>query len=194
MNPADLKWLASDPWLRYLDGKNSEYPVRALEAAFEQLRRRVQAMRRDLSTADTRASDAAQQFNPVATGTLVNLMLGGNDPGKDGNVLHSRVRYFDPERRRAGLPEDVAALVEKIGPEDVVLTLVNTNPVQARDVVVQTGGFAEHQCLSVTAAGRKAVVNASHFTVRLEPGTGDTLTLAMKRYANQPTAAFPWDR
>jgi hypothetical protein len=30
--------------------------------------------------------------------------------------------------------------------------------------------------------------------VRLAPGAGESLTVAMKRYANAPTAAFPWDR
>jgi hypothetical protein len=121
-------------------------------------------------------------------------MLGGNDPGKDGNVLHSRLRYFDPVRRRAGLPDDVAALVEKLRADDVVVTLVNTNPVQARDVVVQSGGFGEHQIISVEVAGKKAPLDASHFTVRLEAGSADTLTIAMKRYNNPPTAVFPWDR
>jgi len=32
------------------------------------------------------------------------------------------------------------------------------------------------------------------FTVQLAPGAGAKLTLAMKRYANPPTAKFPWDR
>jgi hypothetical protein len=194
MDPADLKWLTNDAWLRYLDGRNPDYPMRALEADFERLRRRLQAMRQDMNTADTRPSDGAQRFSPVATDTLVNLMLGGNDPGKDGNVLHSRVRYFDPERRRAGLPEDVAALVEKIGRDDVVLTLVNTSPVHAREVVVQTGAFAEHQCVSVEVGGKKAAIEATHFRVRLAPGAGDTITVTMKRYRNAPTATFPWDR
>jgi hypothetical protein len=121
-------------------------------------------------------------------------MLGGNDPGKDGNVLHSRVRYFDPDRRRAGLPEDIAALVQNILRDSVVLTLVNTSPVHARNVIVQSGGFAEHQALSVEVAGKKLALEASHFTVRLAPGAGDTMTITMKRYANQPTARFPWDR
>ena len=194
MDPADLKWLADDSWLRYLDGKNPDHPIRALEADFERLRRRMHAMRQDPRTADTMPSDGAQSFSPVSTDTLVNLMLGGNDPGKDGNILHSRVRYFDPERRRAGLPEDVAALVEKIRPNDVVLTLVNTSPIHTRDVVVQTGAFAEHQCVSVEAGGKTVAVDASHFSVRLAPGSGDSATITMKRYANQPTAAFPWDR
>jgi hypothetical protein len=76
----------------------------------------------------------------------------------------------------------------------VVVTLVNTNPVKGYDVVVQTGGFAEHQATSIEVGGKTVPVDASHFTVRLAPGTGDTMTIAMKRYANQPTAAFPWDR
>jgi hypothetical protein len=194
MDAADLKWIAEDPWIRYLEGKNSGHPLAAMQADFARIRQRVQGLREDPSTPDTRSSDHSQRFNPVYTATLVNLTLGGNEPGTDGNILHSRVRYFDPIRRRAGLPEDVAALVEKIRPEGVVLTLVNTNPVEGRMVVVQMGAYAEHRCVSVEAGGRKVDVEAPFFTVRLAPGAGETLTIAMKRYAQQPTAAFPWDR
>jgi hypothetical protein len=28
--------------------------------------------------------------------------------------------------------------------------------------------------------------------VQLEPGAGETLTIAMKRYANQPVLELPW--
>ena len=65
------------------------------------------------------------------------------------------------------------------------MTLVNVNPIETRDVIVQTGAYAEHQATQY---------NDSQFTIRLAPGAGDTLTIAMKRYANAPTAAFPWDR
>jgi hypothetical protein len=194
MDPADLKWLGDDPWLRYLDGKNPDHPVRALEADFDRLRRRMEMMRQDHRSPDTRPSDGAHGFIPISTETLVNQMLGGNDPGKDGNILHCRLRYFDPRRRRAGLPEDVAALVEKIRPNDVVLTLVNTSAIHAREIVIQAGAYAEHQCLSVEWGGKKAAVDATHFTVRMAPGSGGTMTITMKRYANQPIAAFPWDR
>ena len=71
-------------------------------------------------------------MNPVATEALINLTLGANDPNGSGHgplPLHAQVRHFDPDRRRAGLAEDVAALVEKITPEGVTLTLVNTHPV-----------------------------------------------------------------
>ena len=70
-------------------------------------------------------------MNPVATEALINLTLGANDPNGSGHgplPLHAQVRHFDPDRHRAGLAEDVAALVEKITPEGVTLTLVNTHP------------------------------------------------------------------
>ncbi len=185
MNNADRAKLDSDPWLRFLDGKDEGYPMRALQGDFERLRRRVLAMRADTSTPDTRPSDGAQRFSPVSTETLVNLMLGANEPGASGNVLHARLRYFDTAARRAGLPPDVAALVRRITADSVVVTLVNLNPVDARDVIVQTGAYAEHQATQY---------NDSQIRVHLAPGAGDTLTIAMKRYANAPTAAFPWDR
>jgi hypothetical protein len=194
MNDADLAHLEGDPWLRYLQGKDPAYPVKALAGEFERLRQRMAGMRADESTADTRPSDGAQRYSPVSTGTLVNLMLGGNDPGSSGNVLHARLRYFDPRLRRAGLPEDVAALVSAIQASDVTVTLVNTNPVREREVVVQLGAFAEHAGVAVSAGGKTTPLQGSHFTVRLAPGAGETLTIAMKRYANPPTAAFPWER
>jgi len=194
MNEADLAHLGGDPWLRYLQGKDAAYPAKALAGDFERLRRRVAGMRADDSTADTRPSDGAQRFNPVATDTLVNLMLGGNDPGSSGNVLHSRLRYFDPARRRAGLPEDVAALVSSIGAAEVVVTLVNTNQVRERDVVVQLGAFAEHSGVSITAGGKTVPLEGAAFTLRMAPGAGETVRIGMKRYANPPSAVFPWER
>ena len=65
--------------------------------------------------------------SPVAFEALANLTLGAANLYGSGDVLRSQVRYFDPERRRAGLAEDVAALVERIEPGSVTLTLVNTS-------------------------------------------------------------------
>ena len=88
----------------------------------------------------------------------------------------------------------VTKLVEKIRPNDIVLTLVNTNPTQARTVTVQMGAYAEHHCESVAAGGRTVAVDAPSFKVKLKPGAGETLTVSMKRYAHVPTLAFPWDQ
>jgi hypothetical protein len=133
---------------------------------------------------------------PVVTSvsSLHNLMLGANDPGSGGNVVHAQLRYFDAEERRPGLPRGVGALVEKVRPGGVTVVLVNTNPVESRELVVQTGAYAEHDAVSVTVDGKRIEVGDSKFTVRLDAGAGSRLSIQMKRYANQPTFAFPWDR
>ncbi len=191
MKPSDLEHLGSDPWIGYLLGKNPGYPETALRAEMERVRKQVQAIRQDTSTA-ARAADDPQKFNPFSTAALVNLTLGGNDPGSSGNILHSRVRYFDTGKRRAGLPEDVGALVEKLGPATLRLTLVNTNPKLARKLIVRMGAYGEHQCTSVTAGGKTVNVNDRQFTVELAPGAGETLNITMRRYVNQPILTAPW--
>jgi hypothetical protein len=104
------------------------------------------------------------------------------------------LRYFDPVRRRAGLPEDVAALVQKLSADEATLTLVNVNQLAARTVVVQAGGYGEHRFTQAVAGDQKVAVNGPSLTVRLEPGAGTRLVLRMRRYANPPRLAFPWDR
>lgn len=198
LEPRDLDRLPRRGWTGYLATGDPAYPLAALQAGLEQVRRAAARLRADTTTPDfpphtTRGANA----NPVATAALINLTLGGNDPNGSGHgplPLHTQVRHFDPDRRRAGLPEDVAALVERVRPEGITLTLVNTSPFHSRTVVVQMGGYAEHQAVSVTSGDRTVPVDASYFTVRLAPGAGETLTVAMRRYANQPTLAFPWDR
>jgi hypothetical protein len=121
------------------------------------------------------------------------LTLGGLPPGRDGGRLNARLRYFDPARKRAGLPEDVAALVSEMTDTVTAVTLVNLNPAP-RTVVVQGGAYGEHRIESVAtngANGKRIPVNGTAFTVTLAPGAGDKLTLTMKRYAETPTAAFP---
>lgn len=82
----------------------------------------------------------------------------------------------------------------RIGRHAWVEYLEGRNPGFPETVVVQGGGYGEHQILSAEVNGRSTPVNARDFTVNLAPGAGAKLTLAMKRYANTPTAKFPWDR
>jgi hypothetical protein len=156
--------------------------------------RRLAAMQTDPTTPETRLADNAMAFNPAAVGGLVQLMWGALVPGREGSLLSARLRYFDPVRRRAGVPDDVGALVSELTDDRTVVTLVNTSETTPRTVVVQGGGYGEHQILSADVNGRATSINARDFAVRLAPGAGAKLTLAMKRYANQPTAKFPWDR
>lgn len=193
MDRRDLDRIPMEGWIGFVEGKNPDYPELALRKEFEKIRQQIQGMRNDPTTPDTRLADWAMGFNPAATHTLVNLMLGGYLTGVIW-TLHSQVRYFDPVARRAGPPEGVAALVEKISADNVTLNLLNVNQVEARTVVVQTGGYAEHQCIDVTFDGKTKPVNNSFFTVHLAPGSGSRMILNLKRYANQPTLVFPWDR
>ena len=70
-------------------------------------------MRKDTTTPDTRLADDPLKFNPASVDSLIELALGGLPPKNRGKLLMCRLRYFDPARRRAGLPEDVAALIDK---------------------------------------------------------------------------------
>jgi hypothetical protein len=194
MDPSALPRIASDPWIAYLNGKNPAYPAEILRSGLSDLRRRVQGFRNDRSTPDTRASDHAQRFNPVVTTPLINLMNGANDPGASGNLLHARLRYFDPETRRAGLPEDVAALVDSLEDGAATVTLVNLSQTQERTLAVQTGAYAEHTAVDVIAGDKTYKVNAPQFTVRLANGAGARLRITMRRYTNQPTLTLPWDQ
>ncbi|MCH2203272.1 MAG: hypothetical protein MK102_14985 [Fuerstiella sp.] len=194
MQDEDFRRVATNPWFDYLHGTNPQYPEHALRSDFEHIRGRVAGMRSDTTTPDTRLSDDPLKYTPAAVRSLTELMLGGMYPARTGMVLHCRLRYFDPIRRRAGVPEHVAALVEKMTSDEVVVTLVNTSPIDSCKIVVQAGGYAEHQFMSVEIGGREQSIDASHFSVELAPGAGDRMKLKMQRYVNQPTLRFPWDQ
>jgi hypothetical protein len=195
MNRDDLRRMdTSSGWYGYLEGNDPGFPERQLQSDIGEIRARVEASRNDTTTPDTRLSDDPMGYNPARIGTLVNLMLGGPSPGGIGRVLKARLRYFDPEQRRAGVPDDVAALVESLTDTETVVTFVNVNPTESRTFVVQTGGYAEHECIDVAYNGKMVAVGDTHFTVRLEPGAGGQLTIRNQRFANPPNSAFPWDR
>ena len=191
-DPVQRERVSAHPWIRYLQGDNDGYPLEAVQQDFAVITQQMKRLREDGATRDTRSCTGFARS--VVVNSLLHLMLGANYPGGSGNVLHAQVRYFDRDRRRPGVPRDVGALVERITPEGVTLTLVNTSPIHRRDLVVQTGGYGEHRCTSVEQGGKVTPVGDSHFRVRLEPGSGGRLVLSLERYANVPTFAFPWDR
>ena len=195
MNREDVKRVEENPWVQYLEGKNAEFPAVALQDALGRVRKDMEDVAADTCSPDTRLSDDMNHINPAKTATLTQLMLGGLPTGRVGSPLYCRLRYFDPVRQRAGVPEDVAALIEKLSDEAVTLTLVNVNQIEPRTVVVQGGGYAEHEVTSVTLAGQEEVeIGRSAFSIRLAPGCGARMEIKTKRYANQPTMTFPWDR
>ncbi|HZL87192.1 MAG TPA: hypothetical protein VFB96_02350 [Pirellulaceae bacterium] len=189
----DLKRVRANGWLDFLRGGNADFPESALRRDLSQVRAKVLAMGKDPTTPDTRLSDDPLPYNPASVDSLLALAMGAISPGKSGNVLAARLRYFDPARRRAGLPEDVAALITRMTAEETVVTLVNVNQLQSRRVVVQAGAYAEHEIVSIGAASRETAVGNSAVLIELAPGAGGQLVIKMRRYANPPTFDFPID-
>jgi hypothetical protein len=167
--------------------------VKALQTDLEHVRKSIKAIDADATTPDTRLADYLQELNPAATMALTNLTTGAYLAGNIWS-LHSRFRYFDPVRRRAGLPEDVGALVEKLDAQAATLVLVNLDPVEARTVIVQAGAYGEHRFESVEVNGSTRPVAGPLVALRLEPGSGARMQFRMARYVNPPTLAHPWDR
>lgn len=190
--PDDLSRVPPSPWLEYLQGRNPGYPETAMAADLATIATRVVGIRKDQSKPDKRLADNMLDLNPVTTTALIQLTQGGMEPDRRGNLVNSRLRYFDPARKRAGLPEDVAALVSEMTDTGTVVTLVNLNTTTPRTLVVQGGAYAEHQIESVDWNGKVVAVGKPTFTVTVNPGAGGTLTLKMKRYASDPTVKFPF--
>jgi hypothetical protein len=205
-----------EPWFAFLAGDNPDYPEKILAAAQAQARHRLARMRTyrngDVAEADIHLW---QQSNPVVTEALVQLAWGGPQVIYNGGLQQARVRYYDADRRRPGLPASVAALVSGIEPAATVVDLVNLDPVTEHGVVVQAGAFAEHTiehvrytaCDDGSWAGdlydyghgepavveRHAEVDGPWLTVRLPASTWVRLTLGLALRARKPSYASPFD-
>ena len=202
MRADDRALAGAHPWVDYLEGRNPNYPATALRAALERVRTRVALVEADASTPETRLADNALEHNPASVTALLQLTQGAlhiarppwapTSPNQGGAPLHARLRYFDPVKRRAGLPEDVGALVDTLTDERTGVTLVNLNPSRERVVTVQGGAYGEHVIVSVNDGKQTTAVGARAFDARLAPGCSVRLELVMRRYAGTPTLAFPW--
>ncbi len=192
MAESDRALARRNPWGAYLSGDDRDYPVTALSGELAALRETVQRMRDDTTTPDTRLSESMNSMNPGACiWRLVELMLGGLPSRHIGAAWHTRVRYFDLDRGRPGIPQDVASLVDSMSDDEVSVTLVNLSPVRRHALVLQAGAYAEHQFTAAQVDGRATSLDEPAVTVHLAPGAGARLTMKMQRYVNQPTHAFP---
>lgn len=201
------------PWLRFIAGDNPHYPELILQESLGQVLRRLDMIRADQADLTRVSIHHWQQLNPVITEALVQLTTGAPQIIYNGGLLHCRVRYFDPIRRRPGLPADVAALVEKVTDESTIVHLVNLNPFEARDAVIQAGAFGEHRFTSVSYPARasdypgklsqyaapaletaleRIDMNDNRLQVHLSPGTEIVLDFAMARFVNDPSYRLPW--
>jgi hypothetical protein len=204
------------PWFAFLAGDNPQYPENILAAAQAQARHRLARIRAydgtDVSEADIHLW---QQCNPVVTEALVQLTWGGPQVIYNGGLQQARVRYYDGDRSRPGLPPDVAALVSCIDPAATVVDLVNLSPDQQRTVIIQAGAFAEHtiETIRYTACaddswlgglydyghGEPAVTEHTTgvadrwLAVRLPASTRIRLTLTLTLHTQTPSYQTPFD-
>ena len=204
MKASDRARCADTEWYAFLEGKNPGYPVKALRAGLSRIRTHVEMVDKDDTSADMRLADSALDYNPASIMALTQLMEAGlylqHGNGTDrssmqqgGTLLYSRLRYFDPERRRAGLPPDIAVLVDSWSADGVTATFVNISPSTSRLVIVQGGAYGEHQITEVGDGKDSMKVDDASFPLRLAPGAGAKLTIKMKRFSNEPTLSFPWE-
>ena len=191
--------------LMYYAGKNPDWPLEALKADYREVIRRMQFMQHDTRNIYEIEKDDLYPNNPVITKALVQTTMGTPQSIYFGGLLRSRLRYFDVDLQRPGLPGDVAALVEGLQADRTTVHLVNLNLMDTRKLIVQAGAFGEHAFTSLsyqkptekdrknqTKQREKAEINHRYFVVELPPATSIRLDIGMKMFVNKPSYAFPW--
>lgn len=183
------------PYYCYLQGENADYPGQILDAQWMEIARRMDRMAHDDGDPEQWDIHHWQDINPVHTEGLIQLTCGGPQIIYHGGLLHTRLRYFDADARRPGLPPDVAALVRAIDPDSVTLTLTNTSPLRERRVTIQAGAFGEHMFTTLTDLAVETPspvkVDDKFLMIILPPGWSMDLRLGMKRYVHRPTYDQP---
>jgi hypothetical protein len=194
-------------WQRFVTsqaGHLPAFPEQVLQAGYRHMVRRLQAMRDD--PLDPRDWPAVNRFendvhhwlnrNPVSCEGLVQTMWGTPMPIYHGGLLHAQLRYFDEVEGRAGLPADVAALVERVDAHGVVVQLINLDPARDKRVIVQGGSFGEHVITRVSdTAGtdqRMTEMDAVHLRVELAPAASWYARIDLRRFARTPSYATVW--
>jgi hypothetical protein len=181
-------------WKAWLLGQNPEYPEHSLDYTMDQIDKRLAEMASDnLADAPTWDVHHWQKRDPVIPGPLSQQLMAG-DWLYHGCLIHARLRWFDADRKRPGMPNDISALVEKVRPDGITVLAVNTGR-KTRNAILQAGAFAEHVFTEVEDdSGKKVMVSARSFQLELPPSTSMRLEIGMKRFARTPTYDFPWVR
>ena len=206
------------PWFQFIQGQLPNYPEDILAANLTLIENQLHKMRS--KTGDPRGWDsydpvtaevvvgldlrvdgyqihAWQEFNPVYFEGLAQMLTGAPMHISHGGLQHGKVRLFDGEKQRPGLPDDVAVVVDKISPTSIAMKVVNLSQDALRQLVIQAGSFGEHRFVTVTStnsAGKSQVqeIGGKYFAVDLEAGAGATLNFVIERYVNQPSYETPW--
>jgi len=183
-------------WFAFTEGRNPDYLDQVLDTTFSSMCSALERLESDDSDPETRECYHFQRLNPVVPEALVQMSMGTPAAVYNGGLLQAHVRYFDPQRRRPGLPEHTAALVDRISGDGASLTLVNTDPVEGRAVLLQAGSFGEHEFTEAWLENQEGQeerigVKGKYLQVHLGPAAQARLHLGLKRFAHQPSYEMP---
>lgn len=199
---------------QYYDGKNPDWPEKILRAEHQVISMMTEAMNRDERDPETIIADNELPPQPVVSKGLTQVTMGAPQNVYHGGLNRATVRYFDQDRARAGLPLDVAALVDSLTPKGAGVQLINLSRRETRHLIVQAGAFGEHQFTEVSfdqqdqpelgrspykwmyepyeKVPKRVKLDSKYLAVELPPNTSIRLNLGMRRYVNTPSYAFPW--
>ena len=199
---------------QYYDGMNPDWPEKILSAEYQWAVEAFDKIRLDNRTVEEIITTNYFPPNPVFTKGLTQVTMGAPQSVYNGGLLRATVRYYDRDNARPGLPQDVAALVDKLTSDAVGIQLVNLSTTETRNAIVQAGAFGEHQFATLRYremsqeglhrnsylwlrsereyTKKEIPVNAKYFAVQLPPSTSIRLEVGMHRFVNNPSYAFPW--
>jgi hypothetical protein len=189
------------PWFQFVHGHLPNYPTEILQANLELIKIQLHKMRsntgnpRNWDTYDPATADvvvgldlrvpgynihAWQEFNPVYFEGLAQLLFGAPMHISHGGLQHGKVRYFDGQNSRPGLPEDVSAMVDQVSADALRVVVANLSKSESRTLILQAGSFGENRFDTVTITGEDGSssthnVNSQWLTLDLAAGSGATL-------------------
>jgi hypothetical protein len=179
-------------FFHYHTGQFPDWPEKQMQVDLAQAEEALERVKAETRTPEQMIADNSGIPNPVSTESLTQMMLGAPGTVYNGGLLRATVRYFDADSRRSGLPEDVSALVDQLGPDVVGFQLVNLNRSESRRVLVQAGAFGEHRFTSATHEGNTVPVDSQYLKVTLPPSGSIQVQCGLDRFANRPSYALPW--
>jgi hypothetical protein len=201
MRAEDKAQVAELPWVKFLGGHAPGWSEQALLDDMARVQKRLEAVRADTSTRETRLADNAIDKNPVSVSALLHQTMGAIhvarppwsplSPNQGGSPLYARLRHFDADAGTAGLPPDIAVLVEQLSDTSTTATIVNLSPIRQRRMVIRGGGYGEHRIEAVRIGDTRIHVGQRDLPIRIAPGAGATITLEMARHTLKPTLDWP---
>ncbi len=205
-------------WFEFIQGNFPNYPVEILKANLKLIEIQLQKMRSktgdthtwptyDPATADVEVGldlripgysiHAWQEFNPIYMEGLAQLLSGAPMHISHGGLQFGKVRYFDGQKRRSGLPDDVSAMVQTVTADSMRVHVINLSRTEPRVLTLQAGNFGENRFDSVVVSTEDGLeqehnIESKWFTLDLAPGAGARLDFKYSRYVNQPTYETPF--